>query len=50
VSSWLFLVLVRHLFFLDRVATVATLPSALLVSDCSLGASWVFLVSAGAAT
>ncbi|MBZ5617014.1 MAG: hypothetical protein LAO23_23705, partial [Acidobacteriia bacterium] len=29
-------------FLSRRVATVATLPSALLVSDCSLGASWAF--------
>jgi hypothetical protein len=27
---------------LSALATVATLPSALVVSDLSLGASWVF--------
>src|ERR1700757_2123283 len=33
-----------------RDLTVATLPSALPVSSYTLGASWVFLDSAGAAT
>jgi hypothetical protein len=43
VSSWFFLVFVGHLFFSGRVATVATLPSALFIERfCSLGASWVF--------
>ena len=41
-SSWFFLVFVCHAFLPSRAATVATLPSALSVSDSSLGASWVF--------
>jgi hypothetical protein len=39
----LVLVLVGHAVFLHRVATVATLPSALSMSGFyALGASWVF--------
>jgi len=33
----------------SQAASVATLPSALLVEQFSLGASWVFLVQLGAA-
>ena len=38
-SFWYLLV---TLFLPSRVATVATLPSALFDERCSLGASWVF--------
>ena len=31
-----------YLFPFSQAASVAILPSALFVSDCSLGASWVF--------
>jgi hypothetical protein len=36
--------LVGHVFSSRRVATVAMLPSALCVSDHSLGACWAFSV------
>src|SRR5690242_6369192 len=39
-----FLVLLDKVFFSCRVATVAMLPSALCVSDHSLGACWAFSV------
>jgi hypothetical protein len=38
------------LFHLSRAASVAILPSALFVSEFSLGASWASSISAGAAT
>jgi hypothetical protein len=44
------LVFLKWSLALSQAASVATLPSALVLSDCSLGASWVFLVSEGAAT
>jgi len=34
---------VRHIFPPSQAASVATLPSALVVERFSLGASWVFL-------
>ena len=37
-------------FPFSQAASVATLPSALVVERFSLGASWVFLIQLGAAT
>jgi hypothetical protein len=46
--KWVLWVFCWTRFFSRRVATVATLPSALSLSDDSLGATWAFLFSAGA--
>jgi hypothetical protein len=42
VKQDLYPLLFKGKVFLRRVSTVATLPSALLMSDSALGASWAF--------